>query len=371
MKFTTSRIPKDWKIIVSVYLIATAIFYGYYIFFKPGKMEEVYKSWDGPSYTLTALSLYRPEIAYRNNYILSVDIHPDWTWLPAHFPLYPLLIRIFSPLGYFQAMLLISQLATIATLIIFYELIKTGRLSKHPLYLTLPMIFLPPRWFIVSHVGSSEQIFIAFLLLTLLMLKKQKYLSSAVAASLAQLTRSQGSLLVIGIGMYAIWEMISSGIKLKDQLRKYLPFLLVPASLFAVFTFYKIQTGDFFAFFSAIKLFKSTSATPFSVFTYPNPNIETFWQEVNAYNYVFYLSSVLILFKKKIFLLAFPALIFFLPLPFLMHSDISRYALPLMPMAFVAFEEILSKREITFATLLMSPAVMAYAANFMHFNRAL
>ena len=42
-----------------------------------------------------------------------------------------------------------------------------------------------------------------------------------------------------------------------------------------------------------------------------------------------------------------------------------------MPLAFIAFEDLLSRKEFVVAAYLMSPAIMAYAVNFMTFNRAL
>ena len=61
----------------------------------------------------------------------------------------------------------------------------------------------------------------------------------------------------------------------------------------------------------------------------------------------------------------------FYPLIFLAHSDISRYAVPLLPFAFIAFSEIIERREFNLAVLLMSPAVMLYAINFMDHNHGI
>lgn len=363
--------PKAWKIILIVYLGLTAIFYGYYFFFKPNKLEDVYKSWDGPSYTLTALSLYNPQIAHDNNYILSVDIKPNWTWLPAHFPLYPWLIRLFSRLGYFQAMLLISQVFSFGVFIAFYEFVSRLKFSRSPLNLTLLMMLLPPRWFIVSHIGATEQIFLFFMLLMLLFWHQKKHLPAAIFGSLAQLARPQGILLIVVVGLYALYELFAHRAKLGALVKTYFPYLLIPLTLLGIFTYFHFTTGDFLAFFSAIKLFKHSQILPFTVFSYPAPNVETFWQEINAVNYVAYLAAIFILFRRHLYRLGILGLIFFIPLLFLRHSDISRYALPLLPLALIAFEELLSRREVVLAAYLMSPAIMAYAVNFMTFNRAL
>ena len=363
--------PKAWKIIIVAYLFLTTIFYGYYYFYSPTKLEDVYKSWDGPSYTLTALSLYNPQIAHDNNYILSVDIKPTWTWLPAHFPLYPWLIRAFSGLGYFQAMLLLSQAFSMATFITFYEFAQRLKLTKSPLNLTLLMMLVPPRWFIVSHIGATEQIFLFFLLLMLLFWQKNQHLPAAIFASLAQLTRPQGILLFAAVCVYALYEIITKKHDLKSQLKNYFPYLLIPLTLLGIFGYFYLRTGDFLAFFSAIKLFQHSQPLPFRVFSYPAPNVETFWQEINAVNYIAYFAAIILLFSRRLYRFAIVGLIYFFPLLFLRHSDISRYALPLMPLAFIAFEQLLAKRELVLAAYIMSPAIMAYAVNFMTFNRAL
>ncbi|MFH2085977.1 MAG: hypothetical protein ABII21_04305 [bacterium] len=363
--------PKAWKIIIAVYLGLTVIFYSYYFFFKETKLDTVYKNWDGPSYVITAISLYNPQIAYDNNFIQSTDIKPTWTWLPAHFPLYPWLIRASSAIGYFPAMLLISQIFSLATFIAFYEFVRRIKLTNSPLPLTLLMMLLPPRWFIVSHIGASEPIFLFFMLLMLLFWHQKKHLTAAIFGAVAQLARPQGILLFAAVGLFALYEMIVKKMNIYTQLKTYLPYFLIPASLLGVFVYFYFRTGDFFAFFSAISIFKHTQILPFTVFTYPAPNVETYWQEINAVNYVVYLASIFVLFRRRLFRLGILGLIFFLPLPFLRHSDISRYALPLMPLAFIAFEDLLSRREFVLAAYFMSPAIMAYAVNFMTFNRTI
>ncbi|MFZ2199806.1 MAG: hypothetical protein WAV40_03385, partial [Microgenomates group bacterium] len=155
---------------------------------------------------------------------------------------------------------------------------------------------------------------------------------------------------------------------LKKIILTYYPYLSIPVALLMVFSFYKLQTGNFFAFFDAIKLTKNLQSLPFQTFTYPSANVETFWQEINAYDYVIYLGACLLMFRKKFWRYGVLSLTYFVPLIFIHHSDISRYAIPLIPFAFVAYSEILEKKEFTWATILMSPAIMMYAINFMDHN---
>ncbi|RLA71852.1 MAG: hypothetical protein DRG30_08030 [Epsilonproteobacteria bacterium] len=357
----------DWSKLILAFLVSTTIFLGYYLITKHTKLDIVYKNWDGPGYVLVAKSLYDPAVAYENNFFNSGDITPEWSWLPAHFPLYPLLIRAFSFLGYFQAMLLISLGFTLAAYLALYELIKSLKITKHPFLVTFPFIFLSPRWFIVSHVGNSESAFVFFIILFLLYLHKKDHKKSAIFLALAQVTRPHAIFFALGLAIIALIDFIKSNNRIQ-VVKTYLPYLLIPASILVVFTFYYFQTGNFWAFFEAISLTKNLQTIPFATFTFPSANIETFWQEINAADYVIYLAAALTMFRKKFWQFGIISLTFFIPLIFLHHTDISRYAIPMLPFAFIAFSEMLEKKELTLATLLMSPAIYMYAINFMDHN---
>lgn len=358
---------RDRLIITALFTLFTVLLYGAF-YFKEHNLVTVYKNWDGPGYVTAAISLYRPEIAFQHNIIGSADIRPHWTWLPAEFPLYPLAIRTFSFLGYFQAMLGLSLLGSLAAMLAFYELASTVCHKPYALRLSILFMLIPPRWFIVSHVGTAESWFLAFLILFLLWWQEGKIWWAAGAATLAQASHPRGALLMVVLASVCIVEMLRQ--HSFAPVRRYLPFLLVPATLLSVFTLYKVQTGDFFAFFSAIKLFQSTTWLPFQTFTYPNTNIETFWQEANALYYVLYLAAPLMFLKTKYWRFGVYGLVYFLPLIFLRHSDVSRYALPLAPILLLAFRDVFSRRAVTWAALFMSPAVIMYALNFMAWNHA-
>ena len=361
------KIKRDWVILFLAFSAISAIFYGYYLVTKFTKLDIVYKNWDGPSYVITAMSMYNPEVAAANNFIDSSDIRPDWTFLPAHFPLFPALIRLFSFLGWFQSMLFVSVVFTFLSTIALYELLVVSKVTKHPLIVALPFILISPRWFAVSHVGNTESTFMFFLIMLLIFLYKKKHTSAAIFGTLAVATRPQGVFLGIGLLALAGLELYQTR-NLRGVVKNYSPYLLLPLTVLGVFMFYKIQTGDFFAFFSAIALTKNLQWIPFHTFSFPAQNIETFWQEVNAYDYILYMGAVLYLFKKRLIPFAILGLVYFVPLIFLQHSDISRYAIPLLPFAFLAYSEILEKREFTLATFLMSPAVIMYAINFLDHN---
>lgn len=360
---------KDWLILTLVFTLVTCIFYFYVALTTNAGLDNIYKSWDGPSYVVAALSLYRPDIAVNHNLIQSPDIRADFTFLPAHFPLYPLLIRLFSFVGYFRAAVGISLLFSLFTSFAMYELIRALKFSR-PLLVTLPLLLFPPRWFVISHTGSSEPVFLFLLILSLLYFVKKRPWSSAIFAALAQLARPQGALLALGIFLVAVFELFRTS-NLKTILHTYFPYLLIPLSLIGVFTFYYFQTGSFWAFFDAISIFHHFSFQLFPTFNFPAENIETFWQEINAVDYVLYLAAIITLLKTKaLHNLGLIALPFFLSLLFLQHSDISRYALTLLPFAYLAFAPFLASLSFNLGLYLASPAIFRYAATFISLNRA-
>lgn len=358
---------KDLCILTFGFLFYSLLLFGYYLFFDAGRMTTVYKNWDGPSYVIAAESLYVPSVAAKLNTINSPAIRSDWTFLPAHFPLVPLLVRAFSFVGYYRALLMLSLAASLSSILAFYYLVAKHKLTSHPLLLTFPFILLTPRWFVVSHVGGSEPLFMLLLILFFEALLSRRHLPAALFAALAVLTRPQGALLGIATLALALIDL-GKGQSLWRTAKTFWPYLSIPLALLGVFLFYHFQTGDFWAFFSALSIFHHSSIVPFSTFSYLSENVETFWQEINAVDYVAYATAVIMLLRSRLRPLGIVGLVFFAPLPFLHHSDISRYALPLLPLALISYRELVATREFNLGLLLMSPAILRYAINFMDFN---
>ena len=145
---------------------------------------------------------------------------------------------------------------------------------------------------------------------------------------------------------------------------------MMPLAVLAVFTLYYFQTGDFFAYFSALALFKHFQFSPFAVFSFPNYNVETYWQEINAVMFVLSFSAIMMVMKRRVWWLGVISLVFFVPMVFMRHSDISRYMIPLLPVMFVAYQPLLERKSFIAGVFLMAPAIMRYAINFLHFNHA-
>src|SRR3990167_6071795 len=130
-----SKTLKDISLIVSATLIVTILiwlphvlrlnFYG--LNFSEG-FNTIYRNFDGINYIIIAKSLYNERI------IAALPQQLPHTYYAAHFPLYSILILIFSPLlGFLKSMLFVSILSTAASAIAFYFLVRDFKLTRNPL----------------------------------------------------------------------------------------------------------------------------------------------------------------------------------------------------------------------------------------------
>ncbi len=355
-------------VILTLGWLATSVVFFAYVYLSKGKIENVYLAWDGPSYVIAGLSRYVPATAAELNTIRSVAITPQATFLPAHFPLYPTLIQVFSFIGPYRAMIVLALFSHLTFALSIYYFTKTLSL-KNPLLLSFFVLLAPPRYFVVSHTGSSEPFFLTFFTLSLATYKQKRFLASAGWAALAMATRPQGALIGVGYASLALYDYLQSR-NMHLVIKKYIYYLSIPISFLLVCLYYQRQTGDFWAFFSSISIFHHFSPTLFPSFHFGAPNIETFWHEGNVIYYIFYAYSISKLVTTKNYQLAIFATIFYIPLLFLQHSDISRYSLTLLPTAIVAFNDLISRKDFIGTLILLFPATIMYGSDFIQFNRA-
>jgi len=372
------KIGKDLILLVLA-TIASTLFVWLPFAFSLGKgMLTIFANYDGPNYIVIAKTLYQPEII-RRAYSLPIPLE----YYPAHLPGYPLLIRILDILmpGTW-AMLLSTLIATILAAAIFYLFIKKFKLSHSPLFLSILFLFLPARWLVVRSVGSAEPLFIFALLASFYFFKsaltpvsqnlisKKKiitldFLLAGIFGALAQITKTPGILLFMA---YGLWLMVD-GFKKKKFLYQSWPLLLMPLATLGVFVFYYFQTGNFLAYFQSGDNFHLVFP-PFQAFATGRNWLGDFWLEDMVYVYLFGALTMVLLFKQKLYDLATFASIFFLATLFVAHRDLSRYSLPLMPFALIAFAPFLEKKEFKIAFLIILPAIYFYALNFILHNIA-
>jgi len=151
------------------------------------------------------------------------------------------------------------------------------------------------------------------------------------------------------------------------NIKKTYPILLIPISLIAVFAFYALRMGDFWAYFRAgdnIHLF----FPPFQIFNYSAAWVGTFWLEEIIFIYLFEVLGLIRLIKQKAGVMVWYAGIFFISTLFVSHRDLMRYSLPLIPFLFVAFSEVLIKKEFKIAFIVIAIPIYLFSLAYISQN---
>jgi len=349
-------------------------------FILKGQFSTVYKNFDGPLYIIAAKTGYNPALISQINRDASLPQNP--LYYAAHLPLYPFFIYLGSfILGFLKSMLVVTILSSIILAWFFYFLLKKWKLTKHPLILTSVFLFLP-RFLVVRSVGSPEPLFMVLILGSLFFFEKKNYLLAGLLGALATMTKTPGILLfpayiltIIEASLTSFWQTEGAS-KIKTdsgQVRvtiffnfKWLFLLLIPIGLLMVFALYNIQYRDFFAYFH-------TDATvpllyPFAVFNAAAKWVGTAWLEDILFIFALYAATAVSLWKSQLRSFFYFTLTFFIATLFVQHRDISRYSLPLWPLAVIAFENVLTSKKALIVGGVLLLGIYMYAWNFLGAN---
>jgi Gpi18-like mannosyltransferase len=303
-------------------------------------MQAVYRFWDGPLYVVVSRTFYTAESPLYTASGL-------WaSYFSAHFPLYPFAILLLSPLGPFPGMVVATILFALAAILVFYKIVRDFSLTPSPLLLTLFFCFFPLRWFLYRNVGASEPAFIFFCLAAVYFLKKDQIPFSVIAASLATLTRIFG---------FILFPVVLVSLYLKGQLnpKNFLLSLVIPAALMALFAYYAVSLGDFFAYFGVNE---GNIHEPFRIMVTFS---DMFFRELYGALIIVYALAAVALWERgeremSLFILVY------LPLVSLItHGDASRYMIPMAPFALIGFEPVFPKNKFVFGGIVFIAAVLA------------
>jgi Gpi18-like mannosyltransferase len=328
----------------------------------------IYKHYDGPLYVVVAKTFYNPQ-AIKS---LHLEMTSPSKYFAAHLPLYPILISAgrelilqahlsTNGLEYLKSMVGINLLSTIGLVLFFYYLLKKFKLTKNPLILASVLLFLP-RFLVVRSVGAPESLFMLLVLLSLFFFEKEKFWIAGLFGGLATMTKTPGILLFAGYGLVFIERII----KEKKFSWDWLGIILIPLGLLGVFKIYGMQYNDFFAYFHSgdnIHL-----SFPFSVFNFQKPWVGTAWLDEILFYYFIYGMTVLHLKNIKQRSFFYFSLVFFIATISVRHRDISRYSLPLWPLALIAFEKFFTSKKFLIVLIILLPAIFLYAWNLLLYN---
>lgn len=333
-------------------------------------MATIVANYDGPLFLVVAKTLYNPE-AIKQNFQFSL---PD-IYYTAHYPLFPLLIRLVGSLiNYPYAMLLVTVACSILATYFFKKLVSEFVSPKDINWMLFVFSVLPARWLIVRSVGSSEPLFIASVIASIYYFRQKKYFSASLWGVAAQLTKSPGILLFISFVLTILAPTLKSVAfsSLKQwfnrlNFKKTWPIIFIPVSLLILFYFYGINYGDFFAYFNSgdnIHLF----FPPFQIFNYSAPWVGTFWLEEIIFVYLLGILGLLKLIEKKLPVFAWFVGIFFLSILFVSHRDLIRYSLPIVPFLLIGWSNYIVKREFKIALAIVFIPIYLFSLSYISQN---
>lgn len=115
------------------------------------------------------------------------------------FPMYPVLIKLVSFIvrDTFASAIIVSNLCAAFSGIFMFELAKLDMGEKDAFRTVKYLFLLPGACFFGTHM--SESLFLMLCLLSMLMLRKKKYLFACIVGAFASFTRSPGVLLLVPI----------------------------------------------------------------------------------------------------------------------------------------------------------------------------
>lgn len=326
----------------------------------PVGMSRIYENFDGPYYIAVAKSWYDRDFLART---FSFPIPLEY--YPAHFPGFPLLINIFAAVvgNRLIAMVTASVLFAAGGAILMYEIAKSHHLPL-PAWIAGAWLFFWPRMWAVRSVGSPETVFIFLVMASVWCFEKKKYWLAAMWGVLATLTKSPGIILLLGYGLWAAEKWLRE----KQVEWKAAPVALIGVTILGIFYFFKIRTGDFWAYFHSgdnIHL----QAMPFKIFDAGQAWVGSFWLEDVLWIYLVAGYGIISSFAKSR-VWGWWGVAFFTSLIFVSHRDISRYSLPLVPGILLGLSPLLARREMRVVLALLLIPMYFYTINFLRFNFA-
>ena len=348
------------------FLLRVGSWYGLKI--ENSNMQYVYRNFDGPLYIIVAKTFYNPKLIEKIG--LELPISPNY--FAAHLPLYPILIRgvrelvgltglRVNGLEYLKSMVFVNLAATVFLSLFFYFFLKKFKLTTKPLLLVAVFLFLP-KFLVVRSIGAPESLFLLLILISLYFFEKENYLWAGLAGAFAVVTKTPGILLFFAY----VLVFLERWLKMKKISWLWVSVLLIPLALLAVFSWYYRQYGDFFAYFHSgdnIHL-----ALPFSVFNFQKVWVGTAWLEEIIFYFFLYGLTVYSLKNSRYRSLYYFSLVFYIGIILVQHRDISRYSLPLWPMAIIGLEKFFTSKKFLTVFMILLLAIYFYSWNFIVFN---
>lgn len=282
------------------------------------------------------------------------------------FPLYPVLIKIFSIFTAGNLILsgwILSSAFLLLSLIYIFKLVKDFHPSIDP-YLPIFFLLIFPTAFFLNAV-YTESLFLFLSLITFYYGLKKKYLLAGIFGLLSAVTRVTGILLFIPL-VWEYWEY--NKFKISSFFKKdFLPLLLLPIGTFSFLLFHYLKFGDFILFFKVEKWWgRNFSLNKDHFILLKNPAIVNF--SIDLFFIVFAIIVIFFVFKK---LKASYGLYMLATLAIALSSgtfmSIGRYILTLFPIYILLASiknDYLKKSWIFLSVLLLAMNIILFVNNY-------
>jgi hypothetical protein len=223
-------------------------------------LEKGLSPFDGPQYLNIAYSGYQKMAAEDSK-------------IYAFFPLYPLLIKMFSYAtagNYTLAGLLVSFLAHLLSVVLFYRLILLDDSEDVAMNSVKYSLIFPTAIFFIA--VYTEALFFFLTIATFYLARKRKWWLAGLSGLLAAMTRPPGIILLVPFlieyYLYLKELKIQSFLDfLKKTRANILSFILIPMGVFIYFLYVYLLTGDFFFYFKALSYWSRSKMSVTNVFT--------------------------------------------------------------------------------------------------------
>lgn len=205
---------------------------------------DTWQQWDAYHYQYIAVSGY------------SIN------WQTVFFPLYPLLVSVLLKLHVCSdpavAQLIISNIAWLILMAVFYQLVKEDMNEDIAHRTILYHSIFPTAFFLAA--GYNESLLLCLVLLSFYQMRHGRWWLAGIFGFFACLTRSSGILLIVPF----VYEYLSQG-KFKIKQIMHLPILsilLIPAGLGVFMAYSQLRFNDWLSFMHAEVLWNHHFAMP-------------------------------------------------------------------------------------------------------------
>ena len=210
----------------------------------PGRWLNAWADWDGQWYVRIAREGYRARVS------------------AAFFPLYPLLLRVLSPLvahSYVVVGVALSLACYVAAMVVLYRLVTIDYGDRVASWTVVFASVFPTSFFFQA--VYTESIFLLTTVTCLYFARRERWLLAGLAGFLAALTRNTGILVLLPM---ALFYLSARGWRLRQLDRRLAFFALVPAGLALWMVYLLAKFGDPLAFSRAQDYWHRHLSTPWT-----------------------------------------------------------------------------------------------------------